>query len=383
MEFTVSRNRLLTALQHTRQAISKNNALPMFNDFVMRFSGDNMMTVHASNGQIWIAETILLDAPVVEARSIAVYNYELLRAIKALDEQPLRFVVGEMQMTVYHEIGSFRLPLSNTAEEFLSWKVPCPDTEADDGYTIEYEEPVLKSIINRCSFAMANDQLRPAMNGIFFNLTRDFSDYASSDGHKLVQVRKRPMPVGNKAEEVSFIMPASVVNKLRKLLPKTGDVTVTYQEKPAQCRITIDDNLYLVFSPVDGRYPNYLSVLPTSHEFEMVIDRKQLVKSVDRLTIFAPESCRVIRMEIKANQLLLKTDFEMGGEEQLPCECKKEDGFLIGMQAAYLSQTLKAMTTEKVIFRFKSSNYAVIIMPQHQPDNEELTFLMMPMILND
>ncbi len=134
MEFTVRRNSLLQALQHCRLTINKNNALPAFESFVLTFRNDCqlVLTVHASNSEIFMKEDVVLDGLTGDMRPISIYYLDLLRAIKALDEQPLRFDIGEMQMTVYHEIGSFRLPLCNTADEFLSWKAPSPDCEAKD-----------------------------------------------------------------------------------------------------------------------------------------------------------------------------------------------------------------------------------------------------------
>ena len=167
MEFTVSRNSLLQALQHTRQAILKNHPLPLFKNFVLTFRNDCqlVMTVHTSNGEVWMTEDVVLDGKKDELHPIGIYYNDLLPAIKALDEQPLRFVVGEYQMTVYHEIGSFRLPLANNTDEFLSLHAPSPDVESKDCHSLTYEAPELASIINRCSYAMAQDELRPVMNG--------------------------------------------------------------------------------------------------------------------------------------------------------------------------------------------------------------------------
>ena len=109
--------------------------------------------------------------------------------LKSIDEQPLHFEVLEYQVIVHHAIGSFRLPLYQNVSEFFDFKAPTPYVEADDGYQLEYEAPCLKSILGRCNFAMAQDELRPVLNGVYFNLTDKFCDYVSSDGHKLVRVR--------------------------------------------------------------------------------------------------------------------------------------------------------------------------------------------------
>lgn len=399
MEFTVSRNSLLLALQHTRQIINKKNTLPVFRNFVLTFRNDCqlVMTVHTSNGEAWMTEDVVLNGTKDELRPIGIYYSDLLPAIKALDEQLLRFVVGESQVTVFHEIGSFRLPIANNTDEFLAYKVPCPDVEAADCYTMTYEAPALASILSRCSYAMATDELRPVMNGVHINLTPTYSDYVTSDGHTLVRVRKNPVRYSGNAVVTNFVIPAYIVKILQHVLPKTGDVDIDYQpelegekgaktssERKAQCRITIDDNLTISFNPVDGRYPNYLSVIPEHNKYEMLIDRRTLTKSLDRLALFASTS-NLIRMTISREQLRLNTsdtDFDLDGEETLPCECNLDTDktIEIGLEVRKLSKTLKAMSTEKISIHVEDKSHAIIIYPQPQPDNEELTYLLMPMM---
>ena len=174
MQFTVSRNALLRALLHVRCAITKGE-IAVFKCFAFSFE-DKTMTIHASNGQLWMKETIVLDDAPVQPRPIAIWYLDLLRPIKTLDEQPLRFEVLEYQVIVHHAVGSFRLSLYNNPSEFFDFTAPAPDGEADDFYHLEYEAPCLKSILSRCAFAMAQDELRPAMNGVYFNLTDKFCD---------------------------------------------------------------------------------------------------------------------------------------------------------------------------------------------------------------
>lgn len=411
MEFIVSRNALLRALQHVRCAITKGE-FNVFKCFVFSFESE-IMTVHASNAELWMTETIALDKITGEPRPIAIYHNDILRPVRTLDEQPLRFEVQEYQVIVHHSLGSFRLPLYQNASEFFDFRVPTPDVEADDGYQLEYEAPCLKSILSRCNFAMAQDMLRPVLNGVYFNLTDQYCDYVSSDGHKLVRVRKnRTADSSFVVSDLSFIIPYDVVKTLLKVLPSTGDATVQYQkelikerthtdfsgnkdtvkvmERKPQCRIIIDDNLTLSFNTVEGMYPKYWSVIPDYHHFKMTVDRKMLVKSIDRLHFFAG-STELLMMTIDETTLKLSSndmDFETAGDEQLPCVSEPIDGRSpisqrIGMKTTSLSQTLKALSTEKVTFLFLDQSRAVLIQPQPQPDSEEVTMLLMPMLCND
>lgn len=423
MEFIVSRNALLRALKHARLAIqrtSKGEVPKLFKNFVFTFPDspqESTMTVHASNGEIWISETILLDkAPVPDAsssgssiRPFAIWYGDLLRSIKSLEEQPLQFIVGEYQLTVKHACGSFRLPLNNSCQEFLNVRRPCPDIETCDGYSIPYEAPGLRSILSRSSFAMAHDELRQVMNGVHVNLTESFADYISSDGHRLVRVRKAPVASPKGPLTLFFGIPAPIVKILLRILPVTGDVEVEYQkektkektsldlygkkekytvvERNAAARIVINDNLTLTFLPIEGRYPNYLNVIPDHYNYEMTVDRQQLIKSLDRLSIFQ-ETTGLVTLNISKDSLRLDAVdkyLEMDGEENLPCECN-DDTMLpmkIGMEMPALLSILKALSSEKVILRIIDPAYAIVILPVTQPDVEHITMLIMPMLLND
>lgn len=416
MEFIVSRNSLLRALQHVRCAITKQE-IQVFKHFVFSFDKEKeLMTVHASNGSVWMEEKVVLDERPVEPRPIAIYYSDIINPMKSLDEQPLRFEVLEYQVIVHHSIGSFRLPLYQNASEFFDFKAPAPDVEAHDGWLLEYEAPCLKSVLSRCNFAMAQDDLRPVMNGVYVNLTDQFSDYVSSDGHKLVRVRKDPVYSGSSVVSTSFILPSAVVKTLLKVTPSTGDIDLEYQkelikehtrtdkdgngrtvkekypvtERRPQCRIVIDDTLTISFNPIEGKYPKYWSVIPETHVFKMTVDRKALIKSCDRLSIFANQS-DLVEMRIDESTLKLKSenaDFEVAADEQLPCVSEPFDGhspinLRIGMNAVSVSQTLKTISTEKAVFLLSDHSRAAIIQPQPQPDNEEITMLLMPMLIND
>lgn len=402
MEFIVTRNRLLTALKHTRRVIMPNNDIKALRCFVFTFDGDTM-TVQAANAEEFMQERILLEKAAVEPRPIAIWYDEIIRPVSSLDDQPLQFTIGESQLTVRHSVGTFRIPLADYAQEFLEFTHSLPELEADDSLVLEYEAPSLRSVLKRCKFAMAKDELRPSMNGVYMNLTPDYADYVSSDGHKLVRVRKSAVLVGGVSITASLIFPSRVVNTMLAVLPRTGDVEFSYlppiyeetakKEKVCKRRaaasFTIDDSLTLVFRPVDGRYPAYWSVIPDYHHFEMSVDRLQLIKSVDRLSLFTGPS-GLERFSLNTDNTVRidseDADCEYAAEESLPCEVKRVDGkayaggLSFGLKDVSLSETLKVLSSEKVVFSIISSSTAIIIQPATQPDTEELTMLLMPML---
>ena len=405
MEFNVSRNELFQALKHCQNAICK-GPLGIFKNFVFTFSEEPKplyIKIHASNGEYWITEMVPIISVMSSAdapgpfRTFAVYCYDILRAVMSLEEQPLIIRVHEYQLSVHHARGFFRIPLAKDAEakEFLEWKRP--GTSLDNGpiHHLVYEVPCLRSILSRCKYAMAQDELRPVMNGVHFNLTDKFSDYVSSDGHKLVRVRKDPMNVVNSDGPMSFIIPAQIVRVLMKILPTTGFVGCVYQEESkkerASMQIIMDDNISLSFRPVDGKYPKYWNVIPEQFNYELTVKRRLMIKCVERLAMFANWSSGLMMMRFDKKDVMYLNvedkDYEMSGEEFLECDFAKTGkgalNFRIGVKASSVAETLRALSSEDVVFRFIDSSHAIIITPKPQPDVEEVTMLLMPMLCND
>ncbi len=402
MEFIVSRNNLLQALNHARTVMSSKMATPLFGNFFFTFSEDGtIMTVHSSDCEIWFSERVVLDSPAVEPRSISVWYHELLKALKALDEQPLRFIVGEMQMTVKHSCVQFRLPLGGNAEEFFSFsgykRIHFDDVPHE---CAEFEAPGLRSILNRCKIAMAEDELRPVMNGIYFNLTDDYYDFVSSDGHRLIRVRKAAPNVGKAI--FSVIVHRKVVQSLLRILPITGDVELKYKvvkEKDINDKIkivycaqfVIDDTITLSFQPYDGRYPNYMDVIPGFDKFnaDVTVDRRLFLKSVDRISIFANYSSECVRMNIADNTITLNAsniDLELDGEETIPCEYVNHGNLptlLTGLKASGIASLFKHLDTQNVVIHFIDGTRCFIIEPVPQPDYEDVLMLQMPMLCCD
>lgn len=392
MQFTVRKEALLTVLIHMNRVIPKRSAMPMFQNFVFTIDeGEKAMTVQASDGEGWMMESVAIDEEIKEKRAFSVYYYTLLRTLKGLEDQPLCFEVSEYQMKVTHSYGSFRLPIQD-AEEFLNFPRLRPNAEAKDCKHLYYEVPGLKSVLTQCSFAVANDELRPVMGGVYVNLTKEHADYVASDGLKLVRVQKDPMRDNNDPVEASFIIPAKIVGILLRILPSTGDVYVNYQEidGKAVASVIIDGNLTYTFRLIDGVYPKYWQVIPQSFAYEVKADRKLLIKSIDRQANFT-SSNMMIRFEFRKEDVQLSakdTDYEIDSVETLPIERRALTNYdedclncvVLGMNYGNIAAILKRLNTEKVKIKLRDKSSAFVIEPEPQPSVENITMLMMPML---
>ncbi len=392
MEFTVSRNNLLNALQKARPFITKGE---LFKEFLFEVhpSIPSTMKVHAIStiNQEHIIVLVPLEKTSFGSRTFSVFADDILKPLKTLDDQPLSFEISEYQLEVKHSCGSFRMPLGKTDNSFLNdciysdFDMGCKDVRHP-----RFEAPGLRHIFNVCSFAMAKGELRPAMNGIYFNFTSKFTDYVASDGHRLVRIRKAPV-VGD-LNDFGFIIQAGTVCRLNRIIPTVGDVFMdihVMNDYKSFARMIVDDNTVVYFQPVESRYPNYLNVIPEKYDIEVVFERRKLLRSLNRLSYFAGNN-KALRFKLNEGEATLEVkdyDYSLAGTETLPYENTKDDvrirEFVIGYKLPNLSSILKTLTAEKVVFHFTDSAHASVMTPQPQPEVEDILMLMMPMLLSE
>lgn len=163
-----------------------------------------------------------------------------------------------------------------------------------DGCTvITLSTDILIDNISRSLFATASDELRPVMNGIYFDLTPEALAVVSSDGHKLVRSKNFSIKSETPA---NFNLPKKPATLLKNILSKEDEATIKFDERSAE--IQFSDGM-LRCRLIDGRYPNYNSVIPTNNPAQITVDRKALQSALRRVLPFASESSQLIRFTLR------------------------------------------------------------------------------------
>ena len=398
MKFSISKNRLLGVLLHLKNAVPSwktangSAAGYVWRSFIFEAKNDNLV-IQATDSEILMKEEMSLLEPVEENKTFAVDATQLIKAIKTLDDQPLDFEVLEYQVIVHHETGHFALPLAQGIECYFDGKGIGVDYR--EAKYLNIEAPGLKSILARCAYAMADDYLRPVMNGVYLDMKKEGTNFVASDGHKLIKISKPTIKAQN--DSTGLVIPKKVVNILLKVLPDTDFVQMWFnpydpnldkeesEKRPATaCKIEVND-MSITFRPIEGRYPNYESVIPTTHNSTLTVDRKALIKSLDRLSLFANSSSGLITIYLEPDKMQMQSedkDFEQSAVDTISCNYNGKD-MRIGFKDRSLIQTLRNLNTKDVTFYLIDQNTAIIIGPTIQPESEEITALLMPMYIND
>ena len=225
MKFIVSSTALSSHLQAISRVINSKNALPILDCFLFELE-DGTLSVTVSDSETTMVTTVEVNESDTNGR-FAVVAKTLLDALKEIPEQPLTFYVNtdNYEITVQYQNGKYSL-MGQNADEF-----PQSAVLGENAVRVEMEAGVLLGGINRSVFATADDELRPVMNGIYFDITTEDITMVASDGHKLVRC-KTLAAKGN--ERAAFILPKKPATLLKNLLPKEqGTVTIVFDERNA------------------------------------------------------------------------------------------------------------------------------------------------------
>lgn len=374
MEFTLSSTALSSRLQTLAKVISGKNSLPILDSFLFNVNNGQLMLT-TSDSENMMQTSLTLDSQEGEG-SFALQSQTILDAMRELPEQPLRFSVDLAQatITISYQGGEYNFTTLN-ADEYPRMQ-PMPENVN----VITIDAGVLASSLNRSIFATAQDELRPVMNGIYFDLTPDALAIVASDGHKLVRNKNFAIKSETPA---SFILPKKPANLLKNILGKDGgDVVIKFDERNAE--IHFADGL-LVCRLIEGRYPNYNSVIPQSNPNQLTIDRRLLLSALRRVLPFGSKSSQLVKFKLAAGSLELSSediDYATKAHETLACDYAGQN-MSIGFKGSSLTEILSNLDGDQVNIELADPSRAGIIVPVEQPENEDVLMLLMPMLLSD
>lgn len=374
MRFTLSSTALSSRLQTLARVINSKNSLPILDSFLFEVRNQQLF-ITASDSENVMRSVLALDQVDGEG-NFAVPNRTLLDAMKELPEQPLTFDIDLNTLTIkiIYQNGLY-IFTAQSADEYPRVQ-PIPDGAT----VITIDSQTLADNISRSIFATAQDELRPVMNGIYFDLTPNSLNVVASDGHKLVRNKNFTIKSENPA---AFILPKKPATLLKNVLGKDGgDVVIKFDDRSAE--ISFADGV-LFCRLIEGRYPNYNSVIPQNNPNQLNIDRRSLIGALKRVLPFASESSQLIRFHLEAGKLELSSediDFATSAKEVVTCEYAGQS-MNIGFKGSSLSEILNNLQGDEVQIELADPSRAGIIVPAQQPENEDVLMLIMPMLLND
>lgn len=374
MKFIVSSSALSSHLQAVSRVINSKNSLPILDCFLFELQ-DGLLTITGSDSETTMVTSVALNECDADGR-FAVTAKTLLDALKEIPEQPLAFDVNAntLEITIQYQNGKYNL-MGQNADEF-----PQSSGLSENPVRVEMDAQIMLNGINRAVFATADDELRPVMNGIYFDITPEDITLVASDGHKLVR-SKTLAAKGN--ERAAFILPKKPANLLKILLAKEqGQVVVEFDQRNAAFTM---ENYRMVCRLIEGRYPNYNSVIPQNNPHKVTVDRAALIGALRRVSIFSSQASSLIKLRMQENKMIISAqdiDFSTSAEETQICQYAGAE-MSIGFKSTFLIDILNNISSSEVIIELADPSRAGVVLPAEQEENEDLLMLLMPMMLND
>ncbi|MEM7163337.1 MAG: DNA polymerase III subunit beta [Bacteroidota bacterium] len=373
MKFLVSSTSLLKQLQMVAGVLNSSNTLPILDNFLFKIE-QNELTISASD-----LETTMITKMSIESEDsgmVAVPAKLLLDTLKSFPEMPMTFIVDDktFAIEVSTEQGKYKLSGYN-GEEFP--KV----MELENPSKVELNAEVLAYAINKTIFATGNDDLRPVMSGIYFEFGNDGLRFVATDAHRLVRYTRSDIKAD---KNTGFIVPKKPLSLLKNILGTTNaDVKVEYNETNVQFTF---DNVTMVSRLIDGKYPNYESVIPKENPNKMTISKGTFLNSIKRVSIFANKTTHQVKLGVKGSELEISAediDFSNQANERLGCNYNGED-IEIGFNSKFIMDMVSNLDSENVNLEMSGPSKAGIIVPaEPENENEDILMLVMPIMLNN
>ena len=372
MKFIVSSSALLKQLSSINGVITTNPVVPILENFLFEIS-EGKLVVTASDLQTSMITELEVESR--ESGNIAVPAKILLETLKNLPEQPVTFSIDEdsYSVEISSDNGRYKLAGEN-ATDFP--KVP----SVSNDFSVDMSTDVLSSAINNTIFATSNDELRPAMTGVYMNLTETNTTFVSTDGHRLIRYRRIDVASDNGN---AIIIPRKALNLLKSTLPSENtNVTVEFNMSNAFFHF---GNIRMICRLIDERFPDYENVIPSDNDNKMVINRQEFLSSLKRIAIYANKTTHQVRLKITGSELQISAedlDFANEANERLSCEHDGGD-IEIGFNARFLIEMLNNLSSDRVELHLSQPNKAGLILPEEKDENEDILMLVMPVMLNN
>lgn len=370
MKFIVSSSALLKQLQHIAGVINANTVLPILEDFLFEVE-KNKLSVVATD-----LETVMrvqLDIEAKDSGKVCIPSKILIDSLKNIPEQPLTFNIDKnFGIEITSDNGKYKV-MGENPDNFPKEPV------ADDTTSFKTIASALVTAINKTLFATSNDDLRPAMTGVFFELDKKGLQFVATDAHRLVRYKRKDVAC---PKNDSFIVPRKPLNLLKSAIPSNDDeITISYNSNhlfvkhgttQMSCRL------------IDARFPDYKVVIPLDNPYRLTVNKNDFQGALRRVNVFSNKSTNQVALNIAGSELELKAqdvDFSFEGDERMKCQYNGED-MMIAFNARFLIEMLGATDSNEVNIELSTPTKAGLLKPADQEDSEDLLMLVMPLMLN-
>ncbi|MBS1271179.1 MAG: Beta sliding clamp [Candidatus Marinimicrobia bacterium] len=371
MRFSVEKSVLHNAIQQVAKVAPARSTLPILN-CILFTAEKNKLILRTTDLEITM-QTII-PVMVEEEGTVAIPARFISDITGELPDTELHFDMDEdLQVELNTEFGDYHIA-GKDPEEFPA--LPSMDGEQ----TISMENDILVRLIDKTSFAVSKDELKPALTGVLFQFRSSDVRAVATDGHRLVRCIRQDTNSPNFQGDV--IIPTKFLNIVSSNVNSDGETNLQIGEN--HVKVAFDDSVVYT-RIIDERFPDYDSVIPSDNEKEVLADIDEMLATLKRVNIFANKSTHQVTLNFDNNKLSVATDNpenNASAQEELGVQYTS-DPLTLGFNANYIMDILRHLDTKEAILKLKSPISAGLIYPSEQQQDEDITMLLMPIRLNE
>jgi len=361
----IERDTLLKPLQTVSGIVERRHTLPILSNVLLETDAKELKLV-ATDLEIQVATQANLDKAASQQR-ITVSARKLQDILRSLPDAT-RVSLDSQDSKLVLRAGKSRFNLQTLpAEDF-----PRLAEGTGDATTLRVAQKDLKSMLQLVQYAMAQQDIRYYLNGLLILVDAKRLTLVATDGHRLAHIATS---LEESHQRTEVIMPRKAVLELVKLLDDTEEhVELQIQQNQVRCRFGDVD---LVSKVVDGKFPDFTRVIPTSGDRQFQISRTLLQQALQRAAILSNEKFRGVRWVLTNNVLrIVCTNAEQEeAEEEIEIDFTGEP-LDIGFNVTYILDGLNNLTTDQVDCALGDSNSSMLITV---PGDENFKYVVMPM----
>jgi len=350
MEINVNSKELLAVLKSAYKAIPSKTAMPILENYLFSVSG-NILTVTASDGSITISHRCECES--TQDSKAVIPAKTLLELTQCLSEGSVRIICDEASAKVDWEKGHSSIPVFKV-EDYPVTPV-CPDITP-----LTIDSDTLKAAFAHIVPCIGEDELRPQLNGVFFDVNAVSTNLVASDTHILTVYS---IMKGGDVEP--FILPASAVNALN------SSISASQAEFfPSEASIHIRMGDYeLVTKKVNGKFPNYNAIIPTGNENVMTCERTKILSTIKRVSTCANKASRMIKLSLSPFGSRIEAQdvgYQCSAQEDLDVTYEGAE-MTVGLKDIYALKAISPLDTQTVTLKFKDSSHAILVEGEGDP----------------
>lgn len=371
MRIIVSKNHLFAKLRTVGKIVKPSKEFA-YGSFLFEITDTQSLLVTGCDESGQISTIIECDIQEPENICFLLDAQMLLNSLKELSEQPIeieiKYADNPVPVVIHYHNGKFEMTGSDPT---LFPKMP--DRSASQSFVINSK--ILKKGLSLGKFA-SNDELRPIMSTVNLSCTAGILSFAATSGSVLGIYEESEHQL---SDDVNVNIPGKISKIVSDLLQAEADLEIEYDSRSIQFRI---DNYNVQYRLFEGKYPNFRSVIPTSHMMQVRVNCEDLIAAISRVSIFADDHSSLVKFELSNNNMILSSqciDYGRSAKEDIFLDKVYED-FQIGFKSSLLSDVLKSIESGECIINLTSPSKAALFVPADRSDSR---FILMPMQVNN